>query len=170
MAARARSTQRGQKASHSVREEDDSSPAAAAAESDGNARDRDGANPDQIEDVLTMFGELSHNPVATESATEEEPQHEEVEQPDESDNSELAPIASLAPAKSEAKEPVERLDDPVRLYLRGIGSVKLLSREGEIAIAKRIEAGREAMIAGLCECPLTFQAIIIWRQELEDGK
>src|SRR4029434_4359673 len=61
-------------------------------------------------------------------------------------------------------------DDPVRMYLREMGSVELLSREGEIAIAKRIEAGREAMIAGLCESPLTFQAIIIWRDELNEGK
>src|SRR5450759_3138158 len=63
-----------------------------------------------------------------------------------------------------------RTDDPVRMYLREMGSVELLSREGEIAIAKRIEAGREAMIAGLCESPLTFQAIIIWRDELNEGK
>src|SRR5213079_2052455 len=67
-------------------------------------------------------------------------------------------------------EPGERTDDPVRMYLREMGSVELLSREGEIAIAKRIEAGRESMIAGLCESPLTFQAIIIWRDELNDGK
>jgi RNA polymerase primary sigma factor len=73
-------------------------------------------------------------------------------------------------AKSEAKEPAERTDDPVRMYLREMGSVELLSREGEIAIAKRIEAGREAMIAGLCESPLSFQAIIIWRDELNEGK
>ena len=72
--------------------------------------------------------------------------------------------------KSEAKEPTERTDDPVRMYLREMGSVELLSREGEIAIAKRIEAGREAMIAGLCESPLSFQAIIIWRDELNEGK
>ena len=65
-------------------------------------------------------------------------------------------------------EPTERTDDPVRMYLREMGSVELLSREGEIAIAKRIEAGREAMIAGLCESPLTFQAIIIWRDELNE--
>src|SRR5437870_10701430 len=56
------------------------------------------------------------------------------------------------------------------MYLREMGSVELLSREGEIAIAKRIEAGREAMIAGLCESPLTFQAIIIWRDELNEGR
>ncbi len=68
------------------------------------------------------------------------------------------------------KEPTDRTDDPVRMYLREMGSVELLSREGEIAIAKRIEAGREAMIAGLCESPLTFQAIIIWRDELVEGK
>jgi RNA polymerase primary sigma factor len=81
------------------------------------------------------------------------------------------PDAAL-PMKREraASDPVERTDDPVRMYLREMGSVELLSREGEIAIAKRIEAGREAMIAGLCESPLTFQAIIIWRDELNEGR
>src|SRR5262249_50958323 len=74
-----------------------------------------------------------------------------------------------ARANFKTKEPGERTDDPVRMYLREMGSVKLLSHEGEIAIAKRIEAGREVMIAGLCESPLTFQAIIIWRDELNDG-
>ena len=75
------------------------------------------------------------------------------------------------PAVTQARaEPTERTDDPVRMYLRDMGSVELLSREGEIAIAKRIEAGREAMIAGLCESPLTFQAVIIWRDELKDAK
>ena len=78
--------------------------------------------------------------------------------------------SAALPARAEAKEPTERTDDPVRMYLREMGSVELLSREGEIAIAKRIEAGREAMIAGLCESPLTFQAIIIWRDELNEGK
>ena len=82
-----------------------------------------------------------------------------------------AVMAQSLPAKTETRaEPTERTDDPVRMYLREMGSVELLSREGEIAIAKRIEAGREAMIAGLCESPLTFQAIIIWRDELNDGK
>ncbi|MGE3248060.1 MAG: RNA polymerase sigma factor RpoD, partial [Beijerinckiaceae bacterium] len=75
-----------------------------------------------------------------------------------------------AVATTTRSEPADRTDDPVRMYLREMGSVELLSREGEIAIAKRIEAGREAMIAGLCESPLTFQAIIIWRDELNDGK
>ena len=73
-------------------------------------------------------------------------------------------------AKSRAKEPAERTDDPVRMYLREMGSKELLSREGEVAIAKRVEAGRETMIAGLCESPLTFQAVIIWRDELNEGK
>ena len=73
-------------------------------------------------------------------------------------------------AKSRAKEPAEQTDDPVRMYLREMGSKELLSREGEVAIAKRVEAGRETMIAGLCESPLTFQAVIIWRDELNEGK
>ncbi len=69
-----------------------------------------------------------------------------------------------------ADHPIERTDDPARMYLREMGSIGLLSRQGEVATAKRIEAGREAMIAGLCESPLSFQAVIIWRDELNDGK
>src|SRR6202035_3117408 len=88
----------------------------------------------------------------------------------ESESGDLVEVAPKPVAKSETKEPTERTDDPVRMYLREMGSVELLSREGEIAIAKRIEAGREAMIAGLCESPLTFQAVIIWRDELNEGK
>src|SRR5260370_3973264 len=88
----------------------------------------------------------------------------------EAESVELVKVQRAVPARSEAKEPTERTDDPVRMYLREMGSVELLSREGEIAIAKRIEAGREAMIAGLCESPLTFHAIIIWRDELNEGK
>src|SRR5262249_22703385 len=95
---------------------------------------------------------------------------EESDEEAESESGELVEVQQKVPAKSEAKEPTERTDDPVRMYLREMGSVELLSREGEIAIAKRIEAGREAMIAGLCESPLTFQAIIIWRDELNEGK
>ena len=86
------------------------------------------------------------------------------------EGSEIVAVTSKPPAKSGAKEPAERTDDPVRIYLREMRSIVLLSREGEIAIAKRIEAGREAMIAGLCESPLTFQAVILWRDELNDGK
>ena len=128
-------------------------------------------NSEQIEDVLAMFSEMGVNVVETEEATEEgEEQREEAEEEPESEGGELVEVQQKLPAKTETKEPTERTDDPVRMYLREMGSVELLSREGEIAIAKRIEAGREAMIAGLCESPLTFQAIIIWRDELNEGK
>ncbi len=113
---------------------------------------------EQIEDTMSMLSEMGINVVETEEA-------EEVPEAD------GKPEASV-PAKTEkpASETLDRTDDPVRMYLREMGSVELLSREGEIAIAKRIEAGREAMIAGLCESPLTFQAIIIWRDELNEGR
>src|SRR5918998_4683350 len=89
---------------------------------------------------------------------------------DDGEAPQTAPARAVAVRPETTKEPTDRTDDPVRMYLREMGSVELLSREGEIAIAKRIEAGREAMIAGLCESPLTFQAIIIWRDELNEGK
>jgi RNA polymerase primary sigma factor len=127
-------------------------------------------NSEQIEDVLAMFSEMGVNVVETEETTEEEGEREEADEEPEAESGELVEVQQKVPAKSEAKEPTERTDDPVRMYLREMGSVELLSREGEIAIAKRIEAGREAMIAGLCESPLTFQAIIIWRDELNEGK
>ena len=124
---------------------------------------------EQIEDILAMLNEMGINVIEQEEHdTSEEGEKEEAEE-DEGDG-ELVEVQQKVPAKSEAREPSERTDDPVRMYLREMGSVELLSREGEIAIAKRIEAGREAMIAGLCESPLTFQAIIIWRDELNDGK
>ncbi|TMJ96209.1 MAG: RNA polymerase sigma factor RpoD [Alphaproteobacteria bacterium] len=128
-------------------------------------------NSEQIEDVLAMFSEMGVNVVETEETSEEgEQSGEEAEEEAESEGGELVEVQQKVPAKAETKEPTERTDDPVRMYLREMGSVELLSREGEIAIAKRIEAGREAMIAGLCESPLTFQAIIIWRDELNEGK
>ena len=126
---------------------------------------------EKIEDILAMMNEMGINVVETEEAeadergSREEPEEEESRVRRDSSRSPRKP-----PAKSEAKEPAERTDDPVRMYLREMGSVELLSREGEIAIAKRIEAGREAMIAGLCESPLSFQAVIIWRDELNEGK
>ena len=124
-------------------------------------------NSEQIEDVLAMFSEMGVNVVETEAASDEcEEAHEETQ----GEGVGLVEVQQKVPAKSETKEPTQRTDDPVRMYLREMGSVELLSREGEIAIAKRIEAGREAMIAGLCESPLTFQAIIIWRDELNEGK
>src|SRR5580704_12925735 len=127
---------------------------------------------DQIEDVFAMLNEMGINVVETEEAESEEAASEEArEEPEEEEpEGELVEVQHKAPAETKKSEPGERTDDPVRMYLREMGSVELLSREGEIAIAKRIEAGREAMIAGLCESPLTFQAIIIWRDELNDGK
>jgi RNA polymerase primary sigma factor len=124
---------------------------------------------EQIEDVLAMFSETGVNVVETEEASEDEEQREEPEEA-EAGSGELIEVRQKVPAKSEAKEPTSRTDDPFHMYLREMGSLELLSREGEIAIAKRIEAGREAMIAALCESPLTFQAIIIWRDELNEGK
>ena len=124
-------------------------------------------SPDQIEDTMAMLSDMGINVVETDEG-EEGADAEEVDSEDEGGRS---VVASGLPATSQTRaEPAERTDDPVRMYLREMGSVELLSREGEIAIAKRIEAGREAMIAGLCESPLTFQAIIIWRDELNDGK
>ena len=126
---------------------------------------------EQIEDVLAMFSELGINVVETEEASEdEESAREEPGEEPESENELVEVSQRPVPVKSEGKAPAERTDDPVRMYLREMSSVELLSRQGEVAIAKRIEAGREAMIAGLCESPLTFQAIIIWRDELNEGK
>ncbi|HKZ96090.1 MAG TPA: RNA polymerase sigma factor RpoD [Hyphomicrobiaceae bacterium] len=124
---------------------------------------------DQIEDTMAMLSDMGINVVETEES--EEPQEAASEEAAEDDESRALTPAPPVPVRSETRaEPAERTDDPVRMYLREMGSVELLSREGEIAIAKRIEAGREAMIAGLCESPLSFQAIIIWRDELNDGK
>jgi RNA polymerase primary sigma factor len=125
---------------------------------------------EQIEDILAMMNELGINVVEQEDAEPEEQAEESREEEEEEADGELVEVVRSTPAKAEKSEPAERTDDPVRMYLREMGSVELLSREGEIAIAKRIEAGREAMIAGLCESPLTFQAIIIWRDELNEGK
>jgi RNA polymerase primary sigma factor len=127
---------------------------------------------EQIEDILAKFSEIGINVVETKEAELDEgvATREEPEEEAEGENELVEVRQRLVPAKSEAKEPAERTDDPVRMYLREMGSVELLSRQAEIAIAKQIEAGREAMIAGLCESPLTFQAIIIWRDELNEGK
>ena len=127
---------------------------------------------DQIEDIYAMLNEMGINVVEAEEAEDPEaPEEAAAAEEDEPEANELVEVARPAPVvATRTSEPADRTDDPVRMYLREMGSVELLSREGEIAIAKRIEAGREAMIAGLCESPLTFQAIIIWRDELNDGK
>ncbi len=125
-------------------------------------------NSEQIEDILAMLNEMGINVVEAEEA--EEGESEEKEEEEEAEGGDLVEVAAPKAVATRSSEPADRTDDPVRMYLREMGSVELLSREGEIAIAKRIEGGREAMIAGLCESPLTFQAIIIWRDELNGSR
>jgi RNA polymerase primary sigma factor len=127
----------------------------------------DQTSPEQIEDIMSMLSDMGINVTEADDSEGEEDKDEGGE--DETDN-ELVEVTQKAVTEVKKSEPGERTDDPVRMYLREMGTVELLSREGEIAIAKRIEAGREAMIAGLCESPLSFQAIIIWRDELNEGK
>ncbi|MCP3473357.1 RNA polymerase sigma factor RpoD [Bradyrhizobium sp. CCGUVB1N3] len=127
----------------------------------------DQTSPEQIEDIMSMLSDMGINVTEADDSEGEDDKDEGGE--DETDN-ELVEVTQKAVTEVKKSEPGERTDDPVRMYLREMGTVELLSREGEIAIAKRIEAGREAMIAGLCESPLTFQAIIIWRDELNEGK
>src|SRR2546430_12400976 len=126
----------------------------------------DTTSPEQIEDIMSMLSDMGINVTEADDSDSEE---DKDEGDDDTDN-ELVEVTQKAVTEVKKSEPGERTDDPVRMYLREMGTVELLSREGEIAIAKRIEAGREAMIAGLCESPLTFQAIIIWRDELNEGK
>jgi RNA polymerase primary sigma factor len=118
----------------------------------------DQVSSEQIEDVMSMLSEMGINIIEDEDAEEEE-----AKGPTDLVATEGTRDLTLG---STGQEKLDRTDDPVRMYLREMGSVELLSREGEIAIAKRIEAGRNTMIAGLCESPLTFQAITIWRDEL----
>ena len=114
--------------------------------------------PDAIEDTLAMLSEMGVNVVEAEEDAQEQ------------QSTDVAAAAGTAVAETPAKSAYDRTDDPVRMYLREMGSVELLSREGEIAIAKRIEAGRDAMISGLCESALTFEAIMVWREELANNR
>jgi RNA polymerase primary sigma factor len=126
---------------------------------------------EQIEDTMSMLSDMGITVVESEDQEEAAaPGEAEEAGADEEDTGRAITAPSMPAVVQTRAEPSERTDDPVRMYLRDMGSVELLSREGEIAIAKRIEAGREAMIAGLCESPLTFQAIIIWRDELMNAK
>ncbi|MBX3511413.1 MAG: RNA polymerase sigma factor RpoD, partial [Hyphomonadaceae bacterium] len=115
---------------------------------------------EQIEDVMSQLNEMGINVV----------DNEEEGEAAEEDSKAVAVRADGKPPVTNTREDADRTDDPVRMYLREMGSVELLSREGEIAIAKRIEAGRDAMIRGLCESPLTFEAIMVWRDELREQK
>jgi RNA polymerase primary sigma factor len=118
-------------------------------------------NSEQIEDVMSQLSEMGINVVDNE---------EEGEAAEEDTKAVVVREENAKPVVTNTREDADRTDDPVRMYLREMGSVELLSREGEIAIAKRIEAGRDAMIRGLCESPLTFEAIMVWRDELREQK
>ncbi len=123
---------------------------------------------EQIEDTMSMLSDMGINVV--EDDEQDNDREESAGEDDAEEGGDLVESGGTALATTTTKrEPTDRTDDPVRMYLREMGSVELLSREGEIAIAKRIEAGRETMIAGLCESPLTFQAIIIWREQLNEA-
>ncbi len=121
---------------------------------------------EQIEDIMSMLSEMGITVVENDDGEDSDNDEESGDKAANDDGATTTAVAKTAKTTGTG----ERTDDPVRMYLREMGSVELLSREGEIAIAKRIEAGRETMIAGLCESPLTFQAIIIWRDELNEGK
>src|ERR1700710_2387398 len=110
-----------------------------------------------IEDTLAMLSEMGVNVIEAEEDAEGAP-------------AEVAVREDTTVAETPKESQYDRTDDPVRMYLREMGSVELLSREGEIAIAKRIEAGRDTMIRGLCESALTFEAIMVWREELGTGR
>jgi RNA polymerase primary sigma factor len=128
---------------------------------------QDQMSSEQIEDIMAAISEMGVNIVESdEDADKENDDDREAEAEDEAD--EVSPRVMVDAAKK--KETIERTDDPVRMYLREMGAVELLSREGEIAIAKRIEAGRDMMILGLCESPITFHAIIQWSEALNAGE
>ncbi len=127
---------------------------------------QDQMSSEQIEDVMAALNDMGVNVVENEEAGEDaEPEDDSQDEADSNDSGD-----DSAPAfETKKKETVDRTDDPVRMYLREMGAVELLSREGEIAIAKRIEAGRDTMILGLCESPITFNAIIGWSNALNEG-
>ena len=131
---------------------------------------QDQMSSEQIEDVMSAISEMGVNIVESDDDSEDgDDTPDEIDSGDDDDSDSddgTAPKDNKAPAKK--KETVERTDDPVRMYLREMGAVELLSREGEIAIAKRIEAGRDMMIMGLCESPITFHAIIQWSEALNN--
>jgi RNA polymerase primary sigma factor len=130
----------------------------------------DQLSPDQIEDVMSALNEMGVQVVESDERGDDD--EEEDKEPEPAIDEEVDPLddGGPRPAAATKKEPTDRTDDPVRMYLREMGAVELLSREGEIAIAKRIEAGRDTMIWGLCESPITFNAIIGWSNALNEGR
>ncbi|MFC3097721.1 RNA polymerase sigma factor RpoD [Alteraurantiacibacter palmitatis] len=131
----------------------------------------DQMSPDQIEDIQTAISEMGVQIVESdEDAAEEEGEESAEDAAADDDSGEDDGEDKNVPEKKRTVGAGERTDDPVRMYLREMGAVELLSREGEIAIAKRIEAGRDTMIMGLCESPITFHAIIMWSEALNNGE
>jgi RNA polymerase primary sigma factor len=128
---------------------------------------QDQMSSEQIEDIMAALNDMGVNVVENEEAGEDGESEEDT--PDETESADAQDDSAPAFEPAKKKETVDRTDDPVRMYLREMGAVELLSREGEIAIAKRIEAGRDTMIFGLCESPITFNAIIEWSTALNEG-
>jgi RNA polymerase primary sigma factor len=134
---------------------------------------QDQMSTDQIEDIMAAISEMGVNIVENDEGADGDDEREDREADDaeaenDAEDDGTSPRQNVDPAKK--KETIERTDDPVRMYLREMGAVELLSREGEIAIAKRIESGRDMMILGLCESPITFHAIIQWSEALNNGE
>ena len=123
---------------------------------------------EQIEDIMAKLSDMGINVTDTEEEDDEAANDDNASAS--ATGSAVVKKATAATVTTNTKEGSDRTDDPVRMYLREMGQVELLSREGEIAIAKRIEAGRESMIRALCESSLTFEAITVWREELEEGR
>ena len=134
-----------------------------------DALPQDQMSSEQIEDIMSALNEMGVNIVENEEASEDGEDQRDDSDDDSADDS-ADDDGSPRPVTEKKKETVDRTDDPVRMYLREMGAVELLSREGEIAIAKRIEAGRDTMILGLCESPTTFNAIIEWSTALNNGE
>ncbi len=130
---------------------------------------QDQMSSEQIEDVMSALSEMGINIIENDEPAEEGTEAARAED-DEDEPEAVEGDLGTAPAVAVVKAPLDRTDDPVRMYLREMGAVELLSREGEIAIAKRIEAGRNTMIAGLCESPMTFTAMIEWSNALNEGR
>jgi RNA polymerase primary sigma factor len=125
---------------------------------------------DQIEDIMSALNDMGVNVVENEEADDDDDKADEAEADADSGSDDAEGGENERFIVEKKKETIDRTDDPVRMYLREMGAVELLSREGEIAIAKRIEAGRDTMIWGLCESPITFNAIIHWSNALNAGE
>ncbi len=131
---------------------------------------QDQMSSEQIEDVMAALSEMGINIIENDEPADDGAETKAATDEDEDEPEATDGDLGTAPAAPVAKAPLDRTDDPVRMYLREMGAVELLSREGEIAIAKRIEAGRNTMIAGLCESPMTFTAMIEWSNALNEGR